>query len=115
MYTLALNYQTAFEMQDISYLLNPVSNIFESSENTVRFCLISAHEEVIRISYMSREVALLGIRWIRKDFEEVANQRNPEDKNMNMYFAATGFTILIYATPLLTQPGKKLKSAGNID
>ena len=44
MYTLALNYQTAFEMQDISYLLNPISNIFESSENTVRFCLISAHE-----------------------------------------------------------------------
>lgn len=45
MYTLALNYQTAFEMQDISYLLNPVSNIFESSENTVRFCLISAHRK----------------------------------------------------------------------
>ena len=48
MYTLALNYQTAFEMQDISYLLNPVSNIFESSENTVRFCLISAHEVLKR-------------------------------------------------------------------
>jgi hypothetical protein len=33
----------AFEMQDISYLLNPISNIFESSENTVQFCLFSAH------------------------------------------------------------------------